>query len=215
MDQFASACGEKDKLMLLDCRSLEYRGLPLPKQVAIVIADTSVERTLTGSAYNDRRAACEEAVRILKQDLPAIKALRDVSLDDFNRLSGKLPPEVEKRARHVVEEITRTNEAIELLQNGNISGFGELMNACHESLRDLYEVSIYELDVMARLAQALKGCYGARLTGAGFGGCVASLVAQDDVERFAKSLAAGYESETKRHPQIYICEASDGARLIV
>jgi galactokinase len=214
MDQFASACGEKDKLMLLDCRSLEYQGLPLPKDVAIVIADTSVERTLTTSAYNDRRAACEEAVRILKQELPDIKALRDVSVGDFNRFSGKLTVEVEKRARHVVEEIARTNEAIELLHNGNVTGFGKLMNECHTSLRDLYEVSISELDVMARIAQFLEGCYGARLTGAGFGGCVASLVARDHVEAFAKSLAAGYESETGRHPEIYICEASDGAGLV-
>jgi galactokinase len=214
MDQFASACGERDKLMLLDCRSLEYQGLPLPKDVAIVIADTSVERTLAGSAYNDRRAACEAAVRILKQDLPGIKALRDVSVDDFNRLSDKLPAEVEKRARHVVEEIARTNDAIELLQNRDVASFGKLMNACHVSLRDLYEVSIPELDVMASLAQSLEGCYGARLTGAGFGGCVASLVAQDHVARFAKNLAAGYESEMKRHPEIYICEASDGAGLM-
>jgi galactokinase len=214
MDQFASACGEKNKLMLLDCRSLEFQALPLPKDVAIVIADTSIQRKLTTSAYNDRRAACEEAVRILKRDLPGIKALRDVSVGDFNRLSGKLPVEVEKRARHVVEEIARTNEAIELLHNGNVTGFGKLMNQCHISLRDLYEVSIPELDVMARVAQSLAGCYGARLTGAGFGGCVASLVKRDHVEAFAKNLAAGYESETGRHPEIYICEAVDGAGLV-
>jgi len=214
MDQFASACGEKDKLMLLDCRSLEYQGLPLPKNVAIVIADTSVERKLTTSAYNDRRAACEEAVRLLKEDLPKIKALRDVNLDEFNRLAGNLPAEVEKRARHVVEEIARTDQAIGLLHRGDVAAFGKLMNECHVSLRDLYEVSIPELNVMARLAQSLEGCYGARLTGAGFGGCVASLVARDQVEAFAKNLAAGYESETRRHPEIYICEASDGAGLM-
>jgi len=214
MDQFASACGEKDHLMLLDCRSLQYRGLPLPRDVAIVIADTSVERTLTGSAYNDRRAACEEAVRILRRDLDGIEALRDVSVDDFNRLSHRLPPEVEKRARHVVEEIARTYQAIALLHNGDVTGFGKLMNACHVSLRDLYEVSIRELDVMARLAQSLPGCYGARLTGAGFGGCVAALVARNHVEVFAQSLAAAYAAETGLHPQIYICEASDGAGLM-
>jgi galactokinase len=214
MDQFASACGEKDKLMLLDCRSLEYQALPLPKDVAIVIADTSMPRTLTTSSYNDRRSACEEAVRILKQDLPNIKALRDVRVDEFNHLAHKLPDEVRKRARHVVEEIERTNLAIGLLHSGDISGFGRLMNACHTSLRDLYEVSIPELDVMAGVAQSLDGCYGARLTGAGFGGCVASLVARDHVTAFAKSLAAEYESKTGRHPEIYICEASNGAGLV-
>ncbi len=215
MDQFASACGEKNKLLLLDCRSLEYQTLPLPKDVAIVIADTSVRRTLTTSAYNDRRAACEEAVNILKKDLSEIKSLRDVSMADFNLLAKKLPAQIEKRARHVVEEIERTNQAVILLQHGDIAGFGSLMNECHVSLRDLYEVSIPELDVMARLAQSLSGCYGARLTGAGFGGCVAALVARDQVEAFAENLAAGYESETGRHPEIYICEASDGARLIL
>jgi galactokinase len=213
MDQFASACGEKDRLMLLDCRSLEYQALPLPKDTAIVIADTSVRRSLTTSGYNDRRAACEEAVRLLKRDLPQINALRDVSVREFNRLADALPVEVQRRARHVVEEIERTRFAIELLHNGDVSGFGKLMNACHTSLRDLYEVSIPELDAMARLAQSLEGCYGARLTGAGFGGCVASLVARDHVEGFAKTLAAEYELETKRHPEIYICEASNGAGL--
>ncbi|MEW6406380.1 MAG: galactokinase [Chloroflexota bacterium] len=214
MDQFASACGEKDRLMLLDCRSLEYQALPLPKDTAIVIADTSVRRNLTTSAYNDRRAACEEAVRLLKQDLPDIKALRDVSVDEFSRLAHKLPEEVYKRARHIVEEIERTTRAIPLLQSGDVDGFGELMNECHASLRDFYEVSIQELNVMASAAQSLEGCYGARLTGAGFGGCVAALVARDHVSAFVKSLAAKYESQTRLHPEIYICEASDGAGIL-
>lgn len=215
MDQFASACGEKNKLLLLDCRSLEYQTLPLPKDVAIVIADTSVRRELTNSAYNDRRAACEEALNILKKYLPDIKSLRDVSVIDFNRLAKRLPAQIEKRARHVVEEIERTSRAVTLLQNGDTAGFGKLMNDCHVSLRDLYEVSVPELDVMARLAQSLPGCYGARLTGAGFGGCVASLVARSQAEAFAKNLADGYESETRLQPEIYICEASDGAGLIL
>jgi galactokinase len=214
MDQFASACGQKDRLLLLDCRSLEYQALPLLKDTAIVIADTSVRRNLTTSAYNDRRAACEEAVRLLKLDLPDIKALRDVSVDKFNRLAHKLPEEVQKRARHIVEEIERTTRAIPLLQSGGVAGFGQLMNECHASLRDLYEVSVPELNVMASTAQSLDGCYGARLTGAGFGGCVAAVVARDQVSAFAKSLAAEYESQTRRHPEIYICEASDGAGII-
>jgi len=214
MDQFASACGQKDRLMLLDCRSLEYQALPLPKDVAIVVADTTMRRTLTFSAYNDRRAACEKAVEILKRSLPQINALRDVSVDDFNRFASELPVEVGYRARHVVEEIARTNRAIALLHDGDVAGFGKLMNECHASLRDLYQVSIPELDVMARVAQSLEGCHGARLTGAGFGGCVAALVKRDRVEAFAKSLSTGYESGTGLHPEIYICEASDGAALV-
>ena len=171
MDQFASACGVENKLLLLDCRSLDWQTVPLPEDVAIVIADTTVSRKLTSGEYNKRRAACEEAVRLFKQDLPNIRALRDVGVEDFNRLSGKLPDEVSKRARHVVEEIERSKQAPALLEAGDIRTFGSLMNKCHISLRDLYEVSCPELDTMVSIAQTIEGCYGARLTGAGFGGC--------------------------------------------
>ncbi len=140
MDQFASACGETDRVLFLDCRSLEYELLPIPSEAVIVIADTTVRRALMNSAYNDRRASCERAVELLKQKLPGIRALRDVSPPDFNKVSSSLPPEVELRARHVVEEIARTRSAAALLREGDLSGFGLLMNASHESLRDLYEV---------------------------------------------------------------------------
>src|SRR5215213_10061654 len=136
MDQFASACGVENKLLLLDCRSLEWKTIPLPDDISIVIADTSVRRKLTSGEYNKRRAACEEAVRLLKQDLPHIRALRDVSVEEFNRFAEKLPEEVSKRARHVVEEIERSNQAEALLEAGNVQHFGELMNQCHASLRD-------------------------------------------------------------------------------
>ncbi len=214
MDQFASACGVENRLLLLDCRSLEWKTIPLPEDVSIVIADTRVRRKLTSGEYNKRRAACEEAVRLLKQDLPAIKSLRDVSVEEFNRFAGKLPEVVSKRARHVVEEIERSKQAEALLEAGNIQRFGELMDQCHVSLRDLYEVSCPELDVMVRIAQSLDGCYGARLTGAGFGGCTVNLVARDKAEEFSKSLAQGYQSETGYEPEIYITRASNGAELL-
>jgi galactokinase len=214
MDQFASACGEADRLLYLDCRSLTWQTVALPRDVSIVVADTTVRRKLTSGEYNKRRNACEEAVRLLKADLPGITALRDVSVEAFNRFSSKLPVEVEKRARHVVEEVERSRQAIPLLESGNLAQFGKLMNECHTSLRDLYEVSCPELDVMAHIAQSLSGCYGARLTGAGFGGCTVNLVAQEQAEAFAKTLAAGYESETGLHPEIYICRASAGAGLL-
>ncbi len=214
MDQFASACGVENHLLFLDCRSLEWETLTLPEGVSIVVADTTVRRKLTSGEYNQRRAACEEAVRLLQAGLPEIRALRDVSLTDFNRLAGRLPAEVEKRARHVVEEIERAQQAIPLLQAGDLSRFGELMNACHASLRDLYQVSCPELDVMAAAAQLLPGCYGARLTGAGFGGCTVNLVAREQAEAFAQSLAAAYESQTGLHPEIYICKASAGAGVL-
>ena len=214
MDQFASACGVENKLLLLDCRSLEWKTIPLPEDVSIVIADTSVRRKLTSGEYNKRRFACEEAVRFLKQDLPNIMSLRDVSVEEFNRFAHKLPEEVYKRARHVVEEIERSNQAEALLEAGNIQHFGELMNQCHASLRDLYEVSSPELNLMASIAQALDGCYGARLTGAGFGGCTANLVAREKADEFARTLAPRYEIETGLHPEIYITRASNGAELL-
>jgi galactokinase len=214
MDQFASACGLANKLLLLDCRSLEWQAVPLSKKVAIVIADTKVRRKLTSGEYNKRRAACEEAVRLLRQDLPDIKSLRDVSATDFNRLSGKLPEEVSKRARHVVEEIERSKQAAALLEAGDIRTFGSLMNECHISLRDLYEVSCPELDAMVRIAQTIEGCYGARLTGAGFGGCTVNLVARENSSGFAHELATSYEAETGNHPEIYISHPSDGAALL-
>ena len=214
MDQFASACGAENKLLLLDCRSLEWQTIPWPDNVAIVIADTKVRRKLTSGEYNTRRAACEEAVRLLQQDLPDIESLRDVSLEDFNCLSGKLPDEVSKRSRHVVEEIERSKQAPALLEAGDIQNFGTLMNRCHISLRDLYEVSCPELDTMVRIAQAMEGCYGARLTGAGFGGCTVNLVAREIVDPFARRLATSYESETGYHPEIYISHPSDGAALL-
>ena len=214
MDQFASACGRKDRLLLFDCRSLEYRTLELPEGVDIVIADTTVRHSHTTSAYNDRRAACDEAVRLLQQDLPGIQTLRDVSLVDFDRLSAKLQPEIEKRARHVIEEIDRTLRAVMLLESGDLRGFGLAMNACHASLRDLYEVSCPEADAMARIAQSLDGCYGARITGGGFGGCTVNLVARDQTDFFVKTLAAKYESGTALHPEIYVCAASAGAGLL-
>jgi len=214
MDQFASACGEEGRLLLLDCRSLEYRSLPLPTDTLIVVADTSVRRKLSSGGYNERRAACEEAVRLLSRDLPGIKALRDVSMESFHHLSRKLPSLVRKRARHIVEEIERTRQAIPLLEQGRTVEFGKLMNACHSSLKNYYEVSTPELDTMVEIAQSLPGCLGARLTGAGFGGCTVNLVAYDQAEAFARSLGPEYEWRTGLHPEIYICQASQGAGLL-
>jgi galactokinase len=209
MDQFASACGKRDHALFLDCRSLEWQPVPLPEGVSIVVADTAVPRSLTSSAYNERRAACEEAARLL-----GAKSLRDVSAPEFHQQKGKLPELAARRAQHVVEEIQRTEQAIFLLRQGNAKAFGRLMNECHESLRDLYEVSCPELDVMVRLARALDGCYGARLTGAGFGGCTVNLVAQTEAAAFAKELAERYTRETSLIPSVYICRAEEGAGMV-
>lgn len=214
MDQFASACGQAGRLLLLDCRSLEWETVPLPEGVVIVVADTTVRRTLGDSEYNARRAQCEEAVRILKDVFPTITALRDVAVNDFNRYAHLLLPLTQKRARHVVEECARTRRAVEVLRAGQVAEFGALMNECHASLRDLYEVSIPELNVMAEAAQSIEGCYGARLTGAGFGGCTVNLVAAAAAESFKRELAARYEKATGKTPEIYVCRASDGAEII-
>lgn len=214
MDQFASACGVENKLLLLDCRSLEWKTLALPEHVSIVIADTTIRRKLTSGEYNKRRLACEEAVRLLKNHLPDIQSLRDVSVEDFNRFANKLPGLIEKRARHVVEEIERSKQAESLLEANDIHRFGKLMNECHISLRDLYEVACPELNTMVNIAQGLDGCYGARLTGAGFGGCTVNLVEKEKTENFSRALAQAYEKETNLRPEIYISYASNGAEVL-
>ena len=200
--------------MLLDCRSLQYQTLPLPEGIVIIIADTGVRHTLADSAYNDRRSACEQAVELLKRDLPGIAALRDVSPEDFARLAPRLPSGIEMRARHVVDEIERTRRAASLLRSGDIAAFGALMNACHVSLRDLYQVSCAELDVMVNTATSLPGCYGSRLTGAGFGGCTVNLVQREQAECFVEVLGGRYQEATQRTAEIYVCTASHGAGII-
>lgn len=214
MDQFSSACGVEDRLLLLDCRSLEWKPIPIPADYSIVIADTSVRRKLTDGEYNKRRRSCEIAVTELSKHIPEIKSLRDVSIADFEEFRSYLSSEDEKRARHVVEEIDRSIRSIDLLGSGDIEAFGKIMNEAHISLRDLYEVSIPELNVMVEIAQGLPGCVGARLTGAGFGGCTVNLVKRDMAETFAKELADQYKTKTGLIPEIYITKACEGARLL-
>ena len=214
MDQFASACGHAGQALLLDCRTLEWEPVPVPADVAIVVADTLQRRELGQSEYNVRRAQCEEAVRVLSAVLPGIRALRDVSVEDFERHVHLLDPVVARRARHVVEECARTLAGAAALKAGRVAEFGQLMNDCHASLRDLYEVSIQELDIMVEAAQKLDGCYGARLTGAGFGGCTVNLVAADAAEDFERALARAYQQATDLRPDIYVCRASAGAGIL-
>jgi galactokinase len=211
MDQFASACGRAGHALLLDCRTLAWEAVPLPADIAIIVADTTVRRSLAASEYNLRRAQCEEAVRGLSESLPGITALRDVSVEDFNRLAPRLLPVVQKRARHVVEECARVPRAVQALKAQRVAEFGALMDECHASLRDLYEVSCPELDVLVNAAQKIDGCYGARLTGAGFGGCTVNLVAAAAATDFQRDLAAAYHRATGRAPLIWVCRAAAGA----
>jgi galactokinase len=214
MDQFASMHGVVGNALFFDCRTLEWEAVPLPENVALVIADTNVRRTLGDSAYNERRAACEEAVRILSGHLPNITALRDVEVQDFETHQHLLPPIIRRRAEHVVRECARTLRGVEKLQAGDVSSFGALMIEGNASLRDLYEVSCPELNALVEIATSLPGCFGSRLTGAGFGGCTVNLVEQAHASAFAHELAAQYEVRVGKDATIWICQAAEGAGVM-
>lgn len=211
MDQFACANGVEDHAVMLDTRSLEMKAVPLPPGTAIVIADTSVRRKLTQSGYNERREDCETAVSLLKPLFPGITALRDVSPAQLQEGRHLLPDRVYRRARHVVSEINRVQKALVLLEKGDAAGFGRIMVETHHSLKEDYEVSCPELDAMVETALSLPGCLGARLTGAGFGGCTVNLVRDEAAEMFIPALAEGYEKKTGLKPKVYLCHASRGA----
>jgi galactokinase len=214
MDQFASAHGVEGHALYFDTRTLDWRAVPLQKGAVVIIADSKVRRSLANSAYNERRASCEEAVRILSQVLPGITMLRDVSPAQFYQYAEQLPPVVRMRAQHVVEECARVDEAIMLLEGGDAAGFGKLMFAGHASLRDLYEVSVPELDTLVDAASRLPGCLGARLTGAGFGGCTVNLVEEAHAENFIQGLKAEYKTATGKIAEVYLCRASMGPQVI-
>ncbi len=211
MDQTISAMGRAGHALLLDCRDLSTQHVPLPPGYAIVAGDTKVKRSLASSAYNERRAQCEAAVRILQAHDPSIGALRDVTPEFLARYAHELPEAVRKRARHVVSENARVLESVEALRRGDVEAFGRAMIASHASLRDDYEVSCRELDAMVEAALRVEGVIGARMTGAGFGGCVVSLVRNDAVERFMREVPAAYKDATGIEPAVYVCRASDGA----
>jgi galactokinase len=211
MDQFASACGVEGHVLCFDTRSLEWMPLEMPPGTAIIIADSGIRRSLSGSAYNDRRSACEQAVVLLQKYLPGIKSLRDVSTVELAAYSAFLPVEIERRAEHVVKEIHRVDQAMIALQRGDARMFGGFMFASHKSLRDLYEVSIPELDCLVETARGLPGIYGARLTGAGFGGCTVNLVDEKHADTFMQGLQDGYRKRTGREAKVYLCRASCGA----
>jgi len=214
MDQFASACGVQEHALYLDVRSLEWQPYPLPPNTVIVIANSGVRRSLASSAYNERRAACEQAVELLRQYLPNIHSLRDVSTQEFAAFGYYLPQPIRRRAEHVVKEIARVQSAVHALERGDAQVFGALMYAGHNSLRDLYEVSVPELDLLVRIARGLPGCFGARLTGAGFGGCTVNLVDEAAAPAFVDALSGVYLEQSGQQAQVYLCRASPGAELI-
>jgi len=215
MDQFISALGQKAHALLIDTRSLTYEAVPLPESgVSIVIADTNKKRGLVDSEYNTRRAECERAVELLKVYLPGITALRDVSVEDFERYSDKLPEITRRRARHVVTEDVRTLLGVAALKAGDVVRFGAMMNGSHESLRYDYEVSCRELDALVEASRSIEGVYGARMTGAGFGGCTVSLVANEAVDRFRQQVPGLYKASTGLETTIYVTTAAQGAERL-
>ena len=214
MDQFVVLFGEAQKALMLDCRSLEFQLLPLPDTVNLVICNTMVKHALASSAYNERRAQCEYGVQHLKQWLPHLKALRDVTLEELEEFGKDLPDVVFRRCRHVITENARVLSAAEALEHERLFEFGEMMAASHHSLRNDYEVSSRDLDVMVELAGRIDGVYGARMTGGGFGGCTINIVDAKEVERFKSMMARDYQRFTDLKPEIYICEASNGAEEI-
>ncbi|MBN1465503.1 galactokinase [candidate division KSB1 bacterium] len=212
MDQFISMHGKENHALFLDCRTLDYELVPLPAEnIRIVICNTMVKHELGSSEYNKRRAECEKGVEILRADYPGIRALRDVSLSQFQKVQHKLPDVVQKRCRHVISEDERALESIAALQAGDIEKFGQLMNASHDSLRDDYEVSCLELDLLVEVARYQEGCLGARMTGGGFGGCTVNLVASDKVDVFVDAVGEAYQRATNLKSDIYISVPSRGA----
>ena len=225
MDQFISALGQKDHALLIDTRKrdnepvpYQYEAVPLPTSgIRIVIADTNKKRpegNLT-TWYNERVEQCAEAVRLFQKYLPNVKALRDVSVGEFESHAAELPELPRKRAQHVVTEDARVLESVAALKSGDIIRFGKLMNQSHESLRDDYEVSCKELDALVEVARSVEGVYGSRMTGAGFGGCTVSLVADEALEAFRRDVPPRYKAATGLDTTIYVTTAAQGAQRLI
>jgi len=210
MDQLIAVRAKPGQALCIDCRSLETTAVMLPIGTEVFVCDTMKRRELVASEYNERRKECERGVSLLRQHLPGIRALRDVTGRDLEAFGTLLPTKVRQRCAHVVSENERVLSAVAALRAGNAAEFGALMNQSHHSLRYDYEVSCRELDLMAELAREHEACLGARMTGAGFGGCVVSLT-KADAERFGTSLARAYEAKTGLHPAVFACQAAGGA----
>jgi len=211
MDQFVACHGRAGHALLLDTRTLDAAWLPLPADVQVVVCNTMTTHALASDGYNERRAECEAGVRALAVRLPRIRALRDVTYAELEANRDVLPDTVFRRCRHVVTENGRTLSAADALREGDVARVGVLMAASHASLRDDYDVSTRELDVMVEAAMAADGTIGARMTGGGFGGCTVNLVRAEAAPAFARQVALRYEARTGRAPEIYTCTASEGA----
>jgi galactokinase len=209
MDQVASACGQNGMALLVDCRSQAITLVAVPSKWRIVIMDTSTRRTLATSGYNTRRAECREVSKFA-----GVASLRDLSLRRFEDMDGKISPHLYRRALHVISENKRTLEAVEALQSGDPFTLGRTMLESHLSLQENYEVSSPELDIMVAVARRHSGCIGARMTGAGFGGCAVAIIHAHAAGTFLSTIPAEYEAQTGLKPSLYLCRPSGGAALL-
>ena len=215
MDQFASAQGKKDHAIFLNCDTLEFELVPVKLEgIKVVISNTHSPHKLDSGAYNERVAQCQLAVQQINAVRP-IKYLAELSEEEFKKVEHAITdPVAHKRARHVVGEVQRTQDAVKALKAGDIAAFGKLMNASHVSLRDDYEVTGPELDTMAEEAWKISGVIGSRMTGGGFGGCTVSLVKNEAIDEFIEKVGKGYEQKIGIRPDFYIAEIGDGAKRI-
>jgi galactokinase len=211
MDQFTACHAHAGRAILLDCRSLEARQLPLSGEVRLAVCNTMVKHALASGEYNRRREECEAGLRALSRFIPGLRALRDVTPDRLAEFGPALDPVLLRRCRHVVSENARVLAAAEALERADFAAFGKLMDASHRSLRDDYEVSCGELDLMVELASAMDGVYGSRMMGGGFGGCALALVEASKADAFARAIFESYLKKTRIRCDVYICSAADGA----
>lgn len=215
MDQFTSVFARAGNAMLLDCRSLEIDYVPIEfDDVSIVVIDSKVKHDLATSEYNSRRAECEEGVAILREQLPEISSLRDVSVDEFDQYRGYLPEKIARRCGHVISENQRTLAAAAAFRNKDVKNAGVLMSESHASLRDDYEVSCAELDLLVEIALSTTGVFGARMTGGGFGGCTVNLIGKESLDKLRSAVVEQYSSRFGYEPDLYIFQPTDGASEI-
>ena len=211
LDQTAIFLGEPDSILVFDCLELTREHVPLDgNQAMVAIMDTGVARELASSAFNQRVAECTSALSIFQEQIPGVTCLRDVSAADYEQYSDRLPPALARRAQHVIAEVQRCEEGADALRKGDIATFGDCMTRAHYSLRDLFEVSTPELDVMVEAAIAVDGCYGSRLTGAGFGGCTVALVHPASREEFEQTVTKRYADATGRTTEVQWFSPSGG-----
>ncbi len=215
MDQFASAAGKAGHALLIDCRTNMATTAPLPGHVSLVVCDTAAPRQLNSSAYNTRRRECETGVRLIAEREPGVRSLRDVNPAMLARNRDRLPEVVARRCEHIVNENDRVIGAVDALAANDVETVGRLFAASHESLRDLFEVSSTELDVMVEIARKVPGVVASRLTGAGFGGCTINLVERGAEDALRESVADEYPRRTGLRPKVYVVQAVDGAGTLV